>query len=395
MNASSLYVTSSRLVMMYDEDAANKLPKSLAKAAESKNNSILQDLFKLIPYLNQCLSCVVCDQLLTDPYSAKDSACQHYVCSTCVYGKRRSKSTCDSCRDSSNFVKDRQLNSLVLCFQQLCKCILAMPGLSGKIESAVSTSDCSSLIEIVKRAAQEESFPRQNDDLGLPRSVYSMLPSLFSPANIDRAKRKKASENIDTMIKHSTANVSHLKPGVPNYTVVRISEGKSTKITIKKRQQESAKKVSNMLASGINKAKEVCDEIIAAKTLKPKCRCGVATPLPGKLTCCGQRCTCYIEQKPCIGCKCRGCRNPYNKIIDSEKEQLSADSVIYRKGSDTGTKILQCDPQSSFKGNDSKTVGETIQYHYSTQVKGESSDLLLTNIEQFPAALLVDDEVLL
>lgn len=41
------------------------------------------------------------------------------------------------------------------------------------------------------------------------------------------------------------------------------------------------------------------------------CRCGNATATPGKLTCCGQRCPCYVDSKSCIGCKCRGCRNPH------------------------------------------------------------------------------------
>lgn len=40
------------------------------------------------------------------------------------------------------------------------------------------------------------------------------------------------------------------------------------------------------------------------------CRCGLATPNPGKLTCCGQRCPCYVDGKGCYDCKCRGCRNP-------------------------------------------------------------------------------------
>ena len=43
--------------------------------------------------------------------------------------------------------------------------------------------------------------------------------------------------------------------------------------------------------------------------LKPKktgCRCGNATQFPGKLTCCGQRCPCYVDNLPCIDCKCKG-----------------------------------------------------------------------------------------
>lgn len=58
-------------------------------------------------------------------------------------------------------------------------------------------------------------------------------------------------------------------------------------------------------------------QLIAAQSsaLKSKpgrrgCRCGLATPNPGKLTCCGQRCPCYVDGKGCYDCKCRGCRNP-------------------------------------------------------------------------------------
>lgn len=51
------------------------------------------------------------------------------------------------------------------------------------------------------------------------------------------------------------------------------------------------------------------------------CRCGNATPTPGKLTCCGQRCPCYVESKSCIDCKCRGCRNPHRP--NGQKVRLS------------------------------------------------------------------------
>ncbi|KAG5674481.1 hypothetical protein PVAND_004449 [Polypedilum vanderplanki] len=48
------------------------------------------------------------------------------------------------------------------------------------------------------------------------------------------------------------------------------------------------------------------------------CRCGNATAAPGKLTCCGQRCPCYVDSKACIDCKCRGCRNPH--YVDGHKK---------------------------------------------------------------------------
>lgn len=48
------------------------------------------------------------------------------------------------------------------------------------------------------------------------------------------------------------------------------------------------------------------------------CRCGNATAAPGKLTCCGQRCPCYVESKACMDCKCKGCRNPH--YVDGHKK---------------------------------------------------------------------------
>ena len=47
------------------------------------------------------------------------------------------------------------------------------------------------------------------------------------------------------------------------------------------------------------------------KAKKAGCRCGNATLCPGKLTCCGQRCPCYVDSLPCLDCKCKGCRNPH------------------------------------------------------------------------------------
>ena len=43
----------------------------------------------------------------------------------------------------------------------------------------------------------------------------------------------------------------------------------------------------------------------SARSKRKGCRCGNATAIPGKLTCCGQRCPCYVESKPCVECRCR------------------------------------------------------------------------------------------
>lgn len=49
----------------------------------------------------------------------------------------------------------------------------------------------------------------------------------------------------------------------------------------------------------------------SSSSSKKGCRCGNATNAPGKLTCGGQRCPCYVDAKACLDCRCRGCRNPH------------------------------------------------------------------------------------
>jgi len=71
----------------------------------------------------------------------------------------------------------------------------------------------------------------------------------------------------------------------------------------------------------------------SAPKVKIGCRCAMATPAPGKLTCCGQRCPCYAAFHGCCpSCKCRGCRNPRgdpakSPVIGTAVKSLSADQV--------------------------------------------------------------------
>ena len=50
---------------------------------------------------------------------------------------------------------------------------------------------------------------------------------------------------------------------------------------------------------------------------KKGCRCGNASSTPGKLTCGGQRCPCYVGSRSCVECKCKGCKNPHS--VNGEK----------------------------------------------------------------------------
>ena len=68
---------------------------------------------------------------------------------------------------------------------------------------------------------------------------------------------------------------------------------------------------SPSLSGSVSSAEQKKSPSSRSKMKKSGCRCGNATLCPGKLTCCGQRCPCYVDNLPCIDCKCRGCRNPH------------------------------------------------------------------------------------
>ncbi|XP_061397615.1 E3 ubiquitin-protein ligase msl-2 [Musca vetustissima] len=87
--------------------------------------------------------------------------------------------------------------------------------------------------------------------------------------------------------------------------------GIGNKITIKRKTDgdEDANQKKNITTSASNAT--IVRPISKTINKKRGCRCGNTTSTPGKLTCCGQRCPCYVDSKSCIGCKCRGCRNPH------------------------------------------------------------------------------------
>jgi hypothetical protein len=75
--------------------------------------------------------------------------------------------------------------------------------------------------------------------------------------------------------------------------------------------------IDNSLSQANNCGISLSVQKSSGKGRKRGCRCGLATPNPGKLTCCGQRCPCYVDGKGCFDCKCRGCRNPHRANTNS------------------------------------------------------------------------------
>lgn len=381
MNATSLLVSTSRLVFQY----------------EAGDQQILSDLYRLVPYLRQSLSCTVCGSLLIEPYTPQETHCQHHVCRHCIGGRKNLKPTCSWCRDYQKYEVNSQLRILLQCYKSLCEYIMSKPiysfvnthqsagssgtvmnggvgtagGSSGGASSSAAVS--SSLVELIEEGARFQDNYKSNS--GLLKSTYSMLPCVYtqpsSNANLTQSHLSASSlqnssitttnstnnfeGSRDSSLKsqhhlqhnatthstqsnpppltthHTSAPIKTVSNGSAMYSVLYAGSG--NKITIKRKTESNIEPADDLtLTNNTASIKDQLNAVTAAasqqhqqqqnfkkptasrsKTMQKRkgCRCGNATPTPGKLTCCGQRCPCYVEAKSCLDCKCRGCRNPH------------------------------------------------------------------------------------
>jgi len=104
MNATKFYVSTTRLVLQAEPD----LPSSW------------QDLYTALPTLRNSLSCTVCENLLTEPYTPEETSCEHHVCKSCKGGLKKLRPTCSWCKDYSKYSENVQLRILIQNYKKLC-----------------------------------------------------------------------------------------------------------------------------------------------------------------------------------------------------------------------------------------------------------------------------------
>jgi male-specific lethal 2 len=167
MNAISLYITTSRLVFQNSEQNA-------------------QDLYRLLPYLRQSLCCVVCRNLLLEPYTPLETNCQHHVCKQCVGERKKLKPTCAGCKDYAKYDENTQLRILLQCYKNLCEYVKSQPMFQELKQQAEamsllngsSTPNISnSFVELIEEGSRfEDSFKFSS---GLSKEAYSILPCIY------------------------------------------------------------------------------------------------------------------------------------------------------------------------------------------------------------------------
>ncbi|XP_055058152.2 E3 ubiquitin-protein ligase MSL2a [Misgurnus anguillicaudatus] len=105
INATSLYVSACRSLMQCDP----------------QNPETCAELFNVLAFFRDSLSCLVCGNLLQDPIAPKNSFCQHYVCEGCRGKKMSLKPSCSWCKDWDQFEENKQLQILTDCYRSLCE----------------------------------------------------------------------------------------------------------------------------------------------------------------------------------------------------------------------------------------------------------------------------------
>ncbi|XP_030384780.1 E3 ubiquitin-protein ligase msl-2 isoform X2 [Scaptodrosophila lebanonensis] len=104
-----------------------KIVRLSLRSASNLSKRRIDDLNEYIPQLRQLLSCVVCCQLLMDPYSPKRRRCGHHVCRLCLRGTKRLTPSCTVCNDCSDFKtyeENRSMALQLLCYKTLCAHLL-------------------------------------------------------------------------------------------------------------------------------------------------------------------------------------------------------------------------------------------------------------------------------
>ena len=78
----------------------------------------LADLFQLLPYLRQLLTCCACAGLLEDAMISL--VCGHCYCYQCQFRAPLLKIQCRQCRERSGLVMENQIRLLVDCYKRMC-----------------------------------------------------------------------------------------------------------------------------------------------------------------------------------------------------------------------------------------------------------------------------------
>lgn len=309
------------------------------------------------------------------PMSSTVSSCQHHVCKVCVGGKMRLKPSCSWCKDHSKFIENIQLRILLQCYKQLNSYLLSSPVANkwGHLQCETNQASYSAPHNLLSapstfRQLLEEGANFQDKySFSEPPSLRSYNRQLNGHQNQSRNQSstinqgEKLPEDSDSNYIAHKDEITDVS-GRLNSGIIAVKSGPSSNSSADTSNR-------NMLSSssGISNSS-------SSRKVRRGCRCGLATPNPGKLTCCGQRCPCYVENKPCQQCKCRGCRNP-NRVSN-----LATINII-SSGSSSNSPIISIPSSSLFQipilvgdEDESRELGESQVFVTAANIIGTEEE---------------------
>lgn len=158
MNAIKLYVSAARLVLENDH----------------YDYSVCKEINNVFPCLEQSLTCTVCRNILSEPYSPTETTCQHHVCKTCIGGRKRLRPSCSWCKDYAKYVRNTQLQCLLACYKGLCDYIKCTSLLTQMNDFCTPTSNDKTIMNMVQKGTEllisskevkvKPEFSQTNDD---------------------------------------------------------------------------------------------------------------------------------------------------------------------------------------------------------------------------------------
>lgn len=282
MNATSLYVSTCRLILQANAD----------------DRTTWVDIHQIFPNLRQALSCSVCSNLLIEPYSPAESSCQHNVCKACRGGKKKLRTTCGWCKDYSKYYENVELRTLLQCYKKLCHYvtstqiykILNSPTGSNINNGTVASNKA--LIEIIEEGSGfKDNF------------IFESSPVVSSSVKSKSTQMLNNGKGVSDKTKGTTS----VENGRSTYSVISTNNG--NRLTFKR----TAKEINDVgQRNGDAEKADVKVNKVRKRsvfTKPPECKCGQNAPTKG--TCRGYRCPCYTADKPCSPeCNCVACKNP-------------------------------------------------------------------------------------
>lgn len=333
--------------------------------SDLEDHSAWADIYRLLSLLRQALTCSVCGTVLVVPMTSSTSKCRHAVCKGCMGQTMRLSAPCADCNSStSGFTENKQLRIVLQCYKNICL-YLCMPRFQRKWGSLNGGTNVTFRDIVVEGSRLTDNYRRvEPSSTSLPSTSSSVVPSLaasssFSPLSSPcvaaasttvpaQAPRVVSRTSAVAAVTKSVSGDRARRAVLLNGDAMAIAHDRATSAPYKLIKVPAVLEITRS-GSDSTSASE-CGSASAAAPKTPTtvlhyqrpvtaarrgCRCGAASLNPGKLTCCGQRCPCYVAGASCKMCRCKGCRNPVDKITQLWGEALQGGSQTGVDGTPT------------------------------------------------------------